>query len=150
MSPRDADRGLDAVRRVREARERDSRIGLQQALGSAQDRETEALAARGRLSAVTSFGSGAVDDFRAHALRGRALAEDAAHKAERARRSAAVADEARRHWARDRQALRMVELLLERRADERRAERARRESADLDDLATQAWLRSRPTSEVDA
>jgi hypothetical protein len=43
----------------------------------------------------------------------------------------------------DRQAVRTVELLLERRADERRAELARREAVDLDELASQGWLRNR-------
>jgi flagellar export protein FliJ len=149
MSARD-DRGLEAVRRVREARERDSRIGLQQALTSAQERETDAATARRRLAAVPAFDAGTAADYRAHALFGRALAENADEKQEQARRSATIAAEARRRWARDRQAMRMVELLLERRAEERRAERARREAADLDDLATQGWLRNRPTPEVDA
>jgi flagellar protein FliJ len=149
MSTRDADPGLHAVRRVREARERDSRIGLQEALTSAENRESDAAAARRRLTALPDFDAGSTVDFRAHALFGRALAENAAEKEEQARRSAAVAAEARRRWARDRQAVRMVELLLERRAESRRAEQARKDAADLDDLAAQAWLRHRPTPEDD-
>jgi flagellar biosynthesis chaperone FliJ len=144
MSARD-DRGLEAVRRVREARERDSRVGLQHALTSAEQHEEEAVIAQQRVASVTDFSAGTVTEFRSHAFRGRALAENAAEKHEQARRSATIAAEARRRWARDRQQLRMVQLLLERRAEERRTERARREGAELDDLATQAWLRNRPT-----
>jgi flagellar export protein FliJ len=64
-------------------------------------------------------------------------------KEEEVRRSTSVAEEARRRWGTDRQAVRTVELLLERRAEERRRERARRETAALDELAGQGWLRNR-------
>ena len=138
-----ADRGLTAVRRVREARERDSRIGLQQALAATRQREAEAEASRARLETAPSFGSGTAEEYRAYTLLVRALAESVVEKEEAVRRSKAVAEEARRRWGLDRQAVRTVELLLERRADERRADRARRESADLDELAAQGWLRNR-------
>ena len=45
------------------------------------------------------------------------------------------------HWQRDQTRLAAVELLLERRADERRAERARTRGRELDDIATQRWQR---------
>lgn len=136
------DRGLVAVRRVREARERDSRIGLQQALAATREREAEASALRERLAAAPAFGTGTTDEFLGHTVLVRALAESVAEKEEAVRRSATVAEEARRRWGLDRQAVRTVELLLERRAAERRQVRARREAADLDELATQAWLRA--------
>lgn len=138
-----ADRGLTAVRRVREARERDSRVGLQQALAATRQRTAEAEASRARLEAAPSFRSGSAEEYRAYSLLVRALAESVVEKEEAVRRSTAVADEARRRWGMDRQAVRTVELLLERRAEERRADRARRESADLDELAAQGWLRNR-------
>jgi hypothetical protein len=110
-----ADRGLVAVRRVREARERDSRAGLEQALAETRQRAATAEVSRARLAAAPTFGSG-------------------------------TAEEARRRWGLDRRAVRTVELLLERRAAERRADRARREAADLDELAAQGWLRTRPAA----
>ena len=39
--------------------------------------------------------------------------------------------------------MRVVDLLLERRAEVRAEERRRHEAHELDDLATQAWLRNR-------
>jgi flagellar export protein FliJ len=136
------DRGLRAVRRVREARERDSRIGLQQALAETRLRETEAAAARARLADAPVFGHGTAAEFVGHTLLVHALAESVVRKDEEVRRSTVVAEEARRRWGLDRQAVRTAELLLERRAEERRRERARREAADLDELATQGWLRA--------
>jgi flagellar FliJ protein len=137
------DRGLRAVRRVREARERDSRIGLQQALAATRHREAEAELARDRLASRPPFEAGSAEEFRVYSSLVRALAESVGEKEEAVRRSAAVADEARRRWGLDRQAVRTVELLLERRAEERRQERARREAAELDELAGQGWLRNR-------
>jgi flagellar export protein FliJ len=135
------DRGLRAVRRVREARERDSRIGLQQALAATRHREAEAALARTRLAEEPAFEAGSADEFRAYSLLVHALAEAVGEKEEEVRRSTSVAEEARRRWGTDRQAVRTVELLLERRAEERRRERARREAAELDELAGQGWLR---------
>jgi flagellar FliJ protein len=135
------DRGLTAVRRVRQARERDSRAGLQHALAATRHREAEAVLARARLEAEPAFEAGSADEFRVYSLLVRALAESVGEKEEEVRRSTSVAEEARRRWAMDRQALRTVELLLERRVDERRRERARREAAELDELAAQGWLR---------
>ena len=138
-----ADRGLVAVRRVREVRERDSRIGLQEALAATRRREADAAAARVRLETAPGFDAGSADEFRSYHVLVRALAESVAEKEEEVRRSATVSAEARRRWGLDRQSLRTVEMLLERRADERRRQRARREAADLDELATQGWLRNR-------
>ena len=136
-----SNRALVAVRRVREARERDSLIGLQQALTATRRREAEADASRARLATTPAFGTGTAQEFRAHAARLQALAEAVSATQEQVRRSTSVAEEARRRWGLDRQAVRTVELLLDRRAEERRAEEARREAADLDELAAQGWLR---------
>lgn len=143
MSVHMTDRGLRAVRRVREARERDSRIGLQQALSAARRREGEAEALRARLHAEPEFVSGSAGEYLAHTVLVRGLAEAVAAKDEEVRRSSSVAEEARRRWALDRQAVRTVELLLDRRAEERRREHARRDAAGLDELAAQGWLRVR-------
>ena len=143
MSGRQQDRGLTAVRRVRSARETDSRIGLQHALAALRDREAEAARAADRLDHAPRFGAGSTGEFAAHLIHVGALAHDQARTALAAASSATVADEATRRWQQDRTAVRAVELLLERRAAERAAERVRREAAELDDLAAQGWLRRR-------
>jgi len=148
VSAGSADRGLKAVRRVREARERDSRIGLQHALATTGRREEDAARSRARLETAPAFAGGSADEYRLHALRGAGLAGEVARTEELLRSSRAVADEARRRWAGDRQAVRVVELLLERRAAERRAERARLGARDLDELAGQAWVRARVAPET--
>jgi flagellar protein FliJ len=139
----DQDRALRAVRRVRDVREQDSRFGLSVALRSAQDREAEVEAARGRLEQSPGFGTGSVADFQSHVDRMAGLVQLQSQATARAAASRTVADEARRRWQRDRQQVRVVDLLLERRAAERAEARARREQARLDDLATQSWLRNR-------
>jgi flagellar biosynthesis chaperone FliJ len=49
---------------------------------------------------------------------------------------------ARREWEERKVALAAVEHLLERRAARRRAEVARHEARELDDIASQRWLRA--------
>jgi flagellar export protein FliJ len=62
----------------------------------------------------------------------------AGEERDRARRISAAALEA---WHLDRARLAAIEGLLERRAAARRTEAARSEARELDDLATQRWLR---------
>lgn len=134
-------RGLAAVRRVRAAREKDSRIGLQQALATARQRETEVEQAHRRLQETPRFQSGTAEEFAVHMTLLRGLSGSLADRIQQLRTSSTVADEAQRRWRQDRQALRTSELLLERRAAERSAARARHEATALDELASQAWLR---------
>lgn len=141
-SPKD-NRGLNAVRRVRSARERDSRIGLQRALANRREREAQSEAARQRLETEPSFATGSADAFRGHRLLLAGLADAHTQKQQLAASSATVAEESQRRWQMDRTGVRAVELLLERRAEERRAELARHEARELDDIAGQAWQRRR-------
>jgi len=143
MSAREQDRGLDAVRRVRTARETDSRIGLQHALATLCEREAEAARAQQKLAEAPSFATGTAGEFAAHVLHLGNLARDTLSTAVVAEDSRTVADEATRRWQSDTSAVRVVEMLLERRAAERTAERARREAKELDDLAAQGWMRRR-------
>lgn len=139
-APQD-DRGLTAVRRVRAAREQDSRIGLQHALMTRLQRRAVADAARNRLAQAPVFDRGDLQAFRGHRALVAGIAAAYAESEQRAQSSDTVAAEAQRRWQQDQTAVRAVELLLERRAEERRLERQRRETRDLDDLAGQAWLR---------
>jgi flagellar export protein FliJ len=143
MSAHEQDRALEAVRRVRTVREQDSRFGLTVSLSSQQDRAADAAAAQQRREQAPAFGTGSVVDFQSHVSRLSGLVALENRATARATASRVVAEEARRRWQHDRQQVRVVDLLLERRAAERARERARREQAQLDDLATQGWLRNR-------
>lgn len=136
------DRGLAAVARVREVRETDSRIGLQQVLA-------EHAALTGRLTALTvvleSARVEAVCSPGALLAQRTALANVGVLTGETRSTLATtevVADEARVRWSADRARLAAVELLLERRAAGRRTERARRDACEADDLAAQRWVRA--------
>ncbi|HET7387501.1 MAG TPA: flagellar FliJ family protein [Nocardioidaceae bacterium] len=142
MSIHKTDRGLAAVRRVRSARESDSRIGLAAALAASRRSDERALRAAQRLDQAPAFDAGDPAVFAHHVRVVQALARAERAADEDARSARAVADEARRRWQQDRTAVRAVELLLERRAAERAAERSRREARDLDELAAQAWTRA--------
>jgi flagellar biosynthesis chaperone FliJ len=147
MSKRsDEDRALNAVRRVRDSREQDSRFGLQHALNAAGRREVELSEARDRRAAAAPFTAGSTADFAQHLAHVAGLADLEALATDRVETSRLVADEATRRWQHDRQQVRVVDLLLERRAEQRAEERRRHEAHELDDLATQAWLRTREVS----
>lgn len=135
------DRGLAAVARVREVRETDSRIGLQQVLA-------EQAALTGRLTSLTgvleSAGVEPVCSPGELLVQRTALANVGVLAGETRSTLATtevVADEARVRWGADRARLAAVELLLERRAAGRRTERERREAREADDLAAQRWAR---------
>jgi flagellar export protein FliJ len=143
VKPHEQDRGLAAVRRVRAAREDDSRIGLQRALAESRRRAEEADRLRTGLEAAPAFAAGSVLDFHRHSQRLTALAEATRAAGDAAATSARVADEAAGRWQHDRTEVRAVDLLLQRRAEVRAAERDRRETHELDDLAAVGWLRRR-------
>jgi len=142
MSIHEQDRALCAVRRVRTAREQDSRIGLQVALSTSRKRREDAEHAHTRLVEAPGFAAGSLTEFHSHVLHVTLLAQADVLAADRAESSRAVAQEATVRWHADRTALRVVDLLLERRAEERAVERGRRETRELDDLAAQGWLRA--------
>ncbi len=149
MRPHEQDRGLTAVRRVRAAREDDSRIGLQRALAESHRRAEEADRRRAGLEAAPAFAAGSVLDFHRHSQRLTAMAEATRTAGDAAATSARVADEAGRRWQHDRTEVRAVDLLLQRRAEVRTAERERREAHELDDLAAVGWLRRRALETTD-
>lgn len=136
------DAGLRAVARVRGVREQDSRLGLRRAV-------TDEQAAAGLLTALerrlTDAVVGDVDvaSFLAVRASHRVLAADASRAREALAAARTVTTTAHDHWQHDRTRLEAVELLLERRAEERRETRSRREVAELDDLAAGRWLRAR-------
>ena len=136
------DPGLAAVARVRAVRERDSRLGLQQALidehraGAEVQRLADVLAG---IDGRAEGDSGAFVAVRAVYLGvSEALAE--ARRKEAAARLVAV--DAAAYWRSDHARLGAVEGLLERPAAERAAEARRTEERELDDVAGRLWLRA--------
>lgn len=141
------DRGMRAVLRARSVRERDSRVGLLQARAEEALHAARAahLAARIADAADVADGGdgGSSRDFLA--ARDHLLALGDAATAARSELASAhrIAESAQAHWQGDRIRVRAVESLLERRAQARRDERARREALALDDVAAQGWARRR-------
>lgn len=142
----DADRGMAAVERVRQVREHDSRVGLQQALTAQQAREARLAQVEAELATAPPFTTGTGAAFLAARATLGALAASAADARAEAASGATVTEAARQHWLADKSRLTAVEKLLERRAEERRAEAARQEAARLDEAAGQLWQRARRTS----
>ncbi|MBO9523536.1 MAG: flagellar FliJ family protein [Nocardioidaceae bacterium] len=137
------DRGILAVRRVRSVREADSRLGLQRAVAERRTAGARVAALRQRLAGTSAFTTGETSEFLAGRADLAALGE-AVRAAEAAwETSRTLTETARSAWQADRARLAAIDLLLERRVAERRAERERREARELDDLAAQRWLRAR-------
>jgi flagellar export protein FliJ len=140
------DRGLHAVARVREVRERDSLLGLHRA----REEHEAALERADRLGELVRThadqlqnGAGGVTsgDWAARRTALMALAAGASSARTDADAASTVRTVATEHWQHDRSRLRAVETLLERRAEARRAERERLLARELDDLGAQRWLR---------
>lgn len=139
-----ADRGLLAVRRVREVREVDARVGLARARAeearhrAVADRLDESLDAGSRSPAQLSGAE--LVSRRTELLRLGAAVAEAIEAADAAGR---VSESARAHWQVAHTRTRTIDALLERRAQARRDAERRAEARDLDDIAGQAWLRRR-------
>ena len=136
-----ADRGLVAVARVREFRERDSRLGLQHAQNLARQREREAAQLQFALDQAPAFTEGSTGQFVVARQFLTSMAARAQLAAADARSCRMVADEARVRWQADKTRLRAVEYLLNKRSEARRYEAARKEARELDDVAGRLWIR---------
>ncbi len=137
------DRGLHAVARVRGVRERDSRIGLGEALDEERQARTRAEALERRLASLPPHTVGDLTAFTTHQHTARAIGDAAGAARESSRSASVIAQAARDAWAADRSRLAAAESLLERRAEERRAEEQRLEDRRLDAVAEELWLRAR-------
>ena len=138
-NPQDA--GMLAVARVRGVREQDSRIGLQQALGEQRAHERHVAELRARLEGSSEFSSGSAGTFLALRASLDALGAAIRDAEEVTAASRRISEAAYDRWQVDRARLAAVEALIERRAAARRAEAARREARDLDEIAVQLWQR---------
>ncbi len=141
MSTHADDAGLRAVARVRRVRESDSRVGLQTALHEHRAAEAKVQDLRGRLAATNGFASGSAAEFLAVRASLAALGEVLISAEAERDESCTIREAAFARWQQDRARLSAIEMLLERRAAARRAERDRAEARELDDIAAQRWLR---------
>lgn len=139
---RDEDRGMRAVARVRAVRERDSRIGLLQALTTVRLREEELERLRAKLAEAAQRAHGDLDDFvvSRRLLSGMAAGvREAEHRLEGSR---TVAAEAHARWQADKARVRAIEQLLDRRANRRAEEEARAEVREVDDIVGRLQART--------
>lgn len=132
---------LRVVARVRGVRERDSRLGLVEALGEERQAEARVVALQEQLASVKAFEAGDVASFATRQRSVAALA-DALTLARAALDSAhVVALAARDRWRSDRSRLAAVESLIDRREAEQRREQRRLEDRRLDAVAEDLWRR---------
>ncbi|WGL51956.1 flagellar FliJ family protein [Nocardioides sp. BP30] len=136
-----ADRGLRAVARVRGVREHDSRLGLQLALAEQQALEERVSTLHDRLAALPGDGARTPAELLVLRSGASALGAHLRDARDEATSHHAVVEGARDRWHADKAQLSAVENLLERRAARRRAERAKAEAKELDDLASVRWAR---------
>ena len=132
--PGGRDRGLHAVARVREVRERDSRAGLLQALINVRTREAELARREQALAEASSRSYGTVGDFVVGRQFLQATADAVLEAQRRLSASTTVATEARGRWQADKTRVRAIEHLLEVRAERARAEALRAEAREVDDI----------------
>jgi len=137
-----ADRGLNAVARVRGVREHDSRLGLQLALVEQRSLEERVSALADRLTALPGAASGTPAEILLFRTGTAALGAHLREAREGATSHHAVVEGARARWQSDKAQLSAVEHLLEQRAERRRVERAKAEVKELDDLASVRWART--------
>ncbi len=140
MSTHADDAGMRAVARVRSVRESDSRVGLQTALLESRSAQTTVDDLRGRIASASGFAAGSAAEFLALRASLGALGEVLITAEEHLDASRTISEAAYARWQQDRTRLAAIEMLLERRAAARRAERERTEARELDDIAAQRWL----------
>jgi flagellar FliJ protein len=142
-SVHEADRGMHAVARVRGVRERDSRVGLQQALAEEAARVRRLEELDRQVAEAPAFDAGSAASFVAQRQSLASLGDALVAARVDLDATRRITDSARAHWQRDKSRLSAVETLLEARARDRRAEAVRADTARLDEAATQLWLRGR-------
>ena len=141
MSRNEHDRGLRAVARVREVRERDSRLGLLHALGRVRDHEARVESLGRALDAAASRSFGTLVEFTDSRRMLRAMAEALTAAEHDLESSRVVALQAHTRWQADKAAVRAIEHLLDERARLRAEEQVRVENREIDDIVSRLHLR---------
>lgn len=137
------DAGLAAVARVRGVRETDSRLGLRTAWDEYRAAQQRVDDLRQQLEDTSSFTAGSAADFLSLRQSLQVLGEVLIAAEDERDASQLISRTAFARWQHDKSRLAAVEMLLERRTAARRAEAARAEARELDDIASQRWLRAR-------
>jgi flagellar export protein FliJ len=132
---------LRVVARVRGVRERDSRLGLVEALGEEREAAARVEALQQQLTTVTAFEAGDLAAFTSRQRTVTTLADALTLARASLDSSRVVAEAARDRWRTDRSRLAAVESLLERREAEHRHEQRRQEDRRLDAVAEDLWRR---------
>lgn len=133
-------KAMQAVARVREVRERDSRLGMGTALAEHRARQDAAQEAHGVLSTKNSTADAiSAREFIYQRAVLSAWCQILSQRNQEADSARVLAETARAHWRHDRTRLAAVESLIERREAERQADLAHREERELDDVAARLW-----------
>jgi flagellar protein FliJ len=128
------DRGMHAVARVREVRERDSRVGLLQALTNVRTREEQLTGLQSALDQAAVRDADTLDAFVVSRHLLAAMAVGVREAEQRLDASRTVAVEAHHRWQADKARVRAIEHLLEERALRRAEEAHRAEVRETDDI----------------
>ena len=135
------DRGLRAVARVREVRERDSRVGLLHALGRVRDHEARVESLGHALDEAASRSFATLTEFTDSRRMLRAMAEALTLAEHALESSRVVALQAHSRWQSDKAACNAIEHLLDERARVRAEEAVRAENREIDDIVSRLHLR---------
>lgn len=144
----DPDAGMRAVARVRGVREQDSRLGVARAAADEREAARRLHAVGERLAATSDPASADPASYAAWRTAAASVAVEVTASRAALASATRLTAMARDHWQHDKTRLSAVELLLERRAEQRRADRLRRERIEVDDLVAARWLRARAVTGV--
>lgn len=144
---RRAETSLRGLVRLRSLRERDSRLGLAQALTEENAAAAQVLALEEQVNSTPDVEVSDLSAFRArqHRLEALVLALSEARTAHASAHQLALT--ARSRWVEDRSRLAAVESLVARRAAAVREERRRRENREQDEIGIDLWRRAQADRE---
>ena len=139
---------LRGLVRLRNLRERDSRLGLATALIEENAAAARVRALEDQMATTPELEASDLESFRArqHRIEALVLALAEARAAQASAHQLALA--ARSRWMEDRTRLAAVESLVARRAAAVRAEKLRRENREMDEIGQDLWRRAQSASEV--
>lgn len=139
---------LRGLVRLRNLRERDSRLGLATALIEENAAAARVRALEDQMATTPELEASDLEAFRArqHRIEALVLALAEARAAQASAHQLALA--ARSRWMEDRTRLAAVESLVARRAAAVRAEKLRRENREMDEIGQDLWRRAQSASEV--
>lgn len=139
---------LRGLVRLRNLRERDSRLGLATALIEENAAAARVRAIEDQMASTPALEASDLDTFRARQHRLEALVVALSDARAAHATASRLAFAARSRWMEDRTRLAAVESLVARRAAAVRAEKLRRENREMDEIGQDLWRRAQETAEV--